>query len=57
MISDIRNQHIRELKKKTDVSRDLMFRAENYIGAIQKEYVQKAEQILKTKQKELLGES
>ncbi|OAD53779.1 Ribosome-recycling factor, mitochondrial [Eufriesea mexicana] len=56
-ISDVRNQHIRELKKKTNVPKDLMFRAENYIGAMQKAYVQKAEQILKTKQKELLGES
>ena len=34
-----------------------MFKAENYISAIQKQHVDKAEQLLKAKQKELLGES
>ncbi|XP_017892735.1 ribosome-recycling factor, mitochondrial [Ceratina calcarata] len=56
-ISDIRNEHYRDLKKKQDYPEDLIFKAENYINALQKEYVQKAEQLLKAKQKELLGES
>ncbi|CAK9810239.1 Ribosome-recycling factor, mitochondrial [Anthophora quadrimaculata] len=56
-ISEIRNQHIRELKRHANVPTDLVYRGENYIGAMQKEYVSKAEQLLKAKQKELLGES
>lgn len=56
-ISEIRNQHVRELKRQTDVPTDLVYRGENYISAMQKEYVSKAEQLLKAKQKELLGES
>lgn len=57
IISDIRNEHIRNLKKKEGLPKDLTFKAESYIGAIQKQYVDKAEKLLKEKQKELLGES
>ncbi|CAK9825292.1 Ribosome-recycling factor, mitochondrial [Anthophora retusa] len=56
-IGEIRNQHIRELKSQIDVPIDLVHKGENYISAMQKEHVSKAEQLLKAKQKELLGES
>lgn len=56
-ISDIRNEHYRDLKKKDDYPEDLIFKAQAYINTLQKEYVEKAEQLLKAKQKELLGES
>ncbi|XP_033192121.1 mitochondrial ribosome recycling factor 1 [Bombus vancouverensis nearcticus] len=57
IISDIRNEHIRNLKKKEGLPKDLTFKAESYISALQKQYVDKAEELLKAKQKELLGES
>ncbi|XP_043524911.1 ribosome-recycling factor, mitochondrial isoform X3 [Frieseomelitta varia] len=57
LVGNIRNEHIRNLKKQDGIPKDLMFKAENYIGAIQKQYVDKAEQLLKAKQKELLGEN
>ncbi|KOC62096.1 Ribosome-recycling factor, mitochondrial [Habropoda laboriosa] len=57
IIGDIRNEHIRQLKKQENAPTDLIFKAESYINALQKENVSKAEQLLKTKQKELLGES
>ncbi|KAK9303095.1 hypothetical protein QLX08_005066 [Tetragonisca angustula] len=57
LVGNIRNEHIRNLKKQDGIPKDLMFKAENYISAIQKQYVDKAEQLLKAKQKELLGES
>lgn len=56
-ISDIRNEHTKELKKKVNVPIDIVFKAESYINSLQKEYVDKADQLLKAKQKELLGES
>ncbi|XP_012242427.1 ribosome-recycling factor, mitochondrial isoform X2 [Bombus impatiens] len=57
IISDIRNEHIKNLKKKEGLPKDLTFKAESYISALQKQYVDKAEELLKAKQKELLGES
>lgn len=56
-ICDIRNEHIRDLKKKEGLPKDLTFKAESYVSALQKQYVNKAEELLKAKQKELLGES
>lgn len=56
IISDIRNEYVKELKNYENAPKDLIFKAEDYINATQKEYVKKAEQLLKSKQKELLGE-
>ncbi|CAK9805154.1 Ribosome-recycling factor, mitochondrial [Anthophora plagiata] len=56
-INEIRNQHVRELKRQENIPIDLVYKGENYISAMQKQYVSKAEQLLKAKQKELLGES
>lgn len=56
IISDIRNEYVKELKNYENAPKDLIFKAEDYINVTQKEYVKKAEQLLKSKQKELLGE-
>lgn len=56
IISNIRNEYVKELKNYENTPKDLIFKAEDYINATQKEYVKKAEQLLKSKQKELLGE-
>ncbi|XP_029038695.2 ribosome-recycling factor, mitochondrial [Osmia bicornis bicornis] len=56
-ISDIRNLYVKKLKRAESIPEDLIYNGENYITAVQREYVEKAEELLKTKQKELLGES
>ncbi|XP_076748618.1 mitochondrial ribosome recycling factor 1 [Xylocopa sonorina] len=56
-IRDIRNEHVKALRKKDKVPEDLAFRAESYINTLHKEYMEKAEELLKIKEKELLGES
>ncbi|XP_043256031.1 ribosome-recycling factor, mitochondrial [Colletes gigas] len=56
-ITDIRNKYVRDVKKKTSLPEDLSFRIEGYISHTSREYVGRAEQLLETKQKELLGES
>ncbi|XP_076622366.1 mitochondrial ribosome recycling factor 1 [Colletes latitarsis] len=56
-ITDIRNKHVKDVKKKTSLPIDLIFRVEGYISHMSREYVGQAEQLLQTKQKELLRES
>lgn len=56
-ISDIRNEYVKKLKKYEGIPEDLVYNGENYISAIQQEYVNEANKLLKEKQKELLGES
>lgn len=56
-IREIRNKHIKAVKQEEGLSKDLMFRIENYIDIFSNQYVSKAEQLLETKQKELLGDS
>ncbi|XP_012535402.1 ribosome-recycling factor, mitochondrial [Monomorium pharaonis] len=56
-IRQIRNKQIKVVKQKENLAKDLAFRIENYIDILSHQYVNKAEQMLKTKQKELLGDS
>lgn len=56
-VRDIRNKHIKMLKQKEGLAKDLVFRVEGYIDALSHQYMGKAEQLLEIKQKELLGES
>ncbi|CAL7944738.1 unnamed protein product [Xylocopa violacea] len=56
-IRDVRNEHVKALKKQDKVAEDLSLRAESYLNTLQKEYIEKAEKLLKVKEKELLGES
>ncbi|XP_078052523.1 mitochondrial ribosome recycling factor 1 [Augochlora pura] len=56
-ITDVRNNHIKTLKRKEDLSSDLIFRVENYISNISSNYIDNAKQLLQTKEKELLGDS
>lgn len=56
-IREIRNKQIKTVKNKEGLAKDLIFRMENYIDILSNEYVSKAEQLLETKQKELLGDS
>ncbi|KAL6447713.1 hypothetical protein ACFW04_000107 [Cataglyphis niger] len=56
-IREIRNKQIKAVKQKEGLAKDLTFRIENYIDILSNQYVSKAEQLLETKQKELLGDS
>ncbi|XP_076646326.1 mitochondrial ribosome recycling factor 1 [Halictus rubicundus] len=56
-ITDVRNMHIKSVKKKEKLSEDLVFRIENYINNLSREYIDNAEKLLQTKEKELLRES
>lgn len=56
-ITDVRNMHIKTLKRKDKLSEDLMFRIESYITSLSREYVDNAEKLLLTKEKELLRDS
>jgi len=56
-IRDIRNKQVKTVKNKEGLAKDLTFRMENYIDILSNQYVSKAEQLLETKQKELLGDS
>lgn len=56
-ISDIRNQYVNKLHRTDNVPDDLKHNGEAYINTVQHEYVDKANQMLKQKEKELLGES
>lgn len=56
-VRDIRNKQIKKLKEQEGLAKDLVFRVEGYIDALSQQYVSKAQQLLETKQKELLGES
>lgn len=56
-VRDIRNKQIKVLKQKEGLAKDLVFRVESYIDTFSHQYMSKAEQLLETKQKELLGES
>ncbi|XP_076249442.1 mitochondrial ribosome recycling factor 1 [Calliopsis andreniformis] len=55
-ITDIRNKHVKDAKKKDKAPKDLVFKAETYISSLSHTYIGKAETLLETKQKELLGE-
>lgn len=54
-IKDIQYKHIKSLKKKSNVSEDLIHSAQDQIVAIADSYVNEADKILTTKQNELLG--
>ena len=56
-ITDVRNKHVKDVKKKSNLPIDLSFRVEGYISTLSHDYINKAEKLLQTKQKELLGES
>lgn len=56
-VRQIRNKQIKAVKQKEKLAKDLLFRIESYIDILSYQYVSKAEQILETKQKELLGDS
>ncbi|XP_011868291.1 PREDICTED: ribosome-recycling factor, mitochondrial [Vollenhovia emeryi] len=56
-IRDVRNKQIKIVKQKEKLAKDLVFRVENYIDILSHQYTSKAEQMLETKQKELLGDS
>ncbi|TGZ53819.1 ribosome-recycling factor [Temnothorax longispinosus] len=56
-VRQIRNKQIKVVKQKEKLAKDLVFRIENYIDILSHQYVDKAEQMLETKQKELLGDS
>ncbi|EFN75186.1 Ribosome-recycling factor, mitochondrial [Harpegnathos saltator] len=56
-VRDIRNKQIKSLKREESLAKDLVFKIEGYIDALSQQYISKAEQLLETKQKELLGES
>lgn len=56
-VRQIRNKQIKAIKQKENLPKDLIFRIESYIDILQHEYVNKAKQLLETKQKELLGDS
>lgn len=56
-IRDVRNKHIKDLKKDTKVDSELAFRVEGYIDTLSHQYVSKAQELLDTKQKELLREA
>lgn len=56
-IREVRNKHIKMLKQKEGLTKDVAFRVEGYIDILNQQYMSKAEQILETKQKELLGDS
>jgi len=55
-VREIRNKEIKTVKQKDKLAKDLIFRIENYIDILNHQYVNKAEQMLDTKQKELLGD-
>ncbi|XP_014215292.1 ribosome-recycling factor, mitochondrial [Copidosoma floridanum] len=56
-IKDTRNVTIRELKKRKDVSEDVIRRVAAQVEALCDKYVKEAEKLLQTKQNELLGSS
>ncbi|KYQ51234.1 Ribosome-recycling factor, mitochondrial [Trachymyrmex zeteki] len=53
----VRNKQIKAVKEKEKLAKDLVFRIESYIDILSHQYMNKAEQMLETKQKELLGDS
>ncbi|XP_032689851.1 ribosome-recycling factor, mitochondrial [Odontomachus brunneus] len=56
-IRDIRNKQIKVLKQQEGLAKDLVFRMEDYVDILSQQYKSKAEQLLESKEKELLGES
>ncbi|XP_018340754.1 PREDICTED: ribosome-recycling factor, mitochondrial [Trachymyrmex septentrionalis] len=56
-VREIRNKQIKAVKQKKNLAKDLVFRIESYIDILSHQYTNKAEQMLETKQKELLGDS
>lgn len=56
-IRDVRNKQIKVLKQQEGLAKDLLFRMEGYVDVLSQQYKSKAEQLLETKEKELLGES
>lgn len=55
-VREIRNKQIKTVRQNDKLAKDLIFRIENYIDILNHQYVNKAEQMLETKQKELLGD-
>ncbi|XP_055619178.1 ribosome-recycling factor, mitochondrial [Toxorhynchites rutilus septentrionalis] len=55
-IKDIQNQVIKKVKKQADISEDLNFQVQAQITAIANEYIKEAEQLMETKQAELMGD-
>ncbi|KYN07397.1 Ribosome-recycling factor, mitochondrial [Cyphomyrmex costatus] len=56
-VRQIRNKQIKVIKQKEKLAKDLVFRIESYIDILSQQYMSKAEQMLETKQKELVGDS
>lgn len=56
-IRQIRNKQIKAVKQKEKLAKDLVFRIESYVDTLSHQYVKNAEEMLETKQKELLGDS
>ncbi|GFS29618.1 ribosome-recycling factor, mitochondrial [Nephila pilipes] len=56
-IRDVQNYFMKDAKRKTDLSEDLIFSVSNHIKLLADQTSAELEKILKIKQKELLGES
>lgn len=55
-IKDIRTQYIKKVKNVDKLPQDTSFRVQEYIEVFTNQYIQQAEKILETKQKELMGD-
>lgn len=54
-IKDIQNQHIKKVKKQTEISSDLNHQVQNQVVAVAENYIKEAEKLMVNKQGELLG--
>lgn len=54
-LRDIQNKQVKNLKKRTNVSEDIIHAAQEQIIAIADSYISEAEKILASKENELLG--
>lgn len=55
-IKDIRTQYIKKVKNVDKLPQDVSLRVQGYIEVFTNQYIEKAEKILETKQKELMGD-
>ncbi|KAK2587047.1 hypothetical protein KPH14_011001 [Odynerus spinipes] len=55
-IKDIRTNQIKKLKNLEKLPQDTFFRVQGYVEILTNQYISKAEKILETKQKELMGD-
>ncbi|KAF7418545.1 hypothetical protein HZH68_001198 [Vespula germanica] len=55
-IKDIRTQYVKKVKNVDKLPQDVSLRVQGYIEVFTNQYIEKAEKILETKQKELMGD-